>query len=216
MVIAGDVATGILVVALSAAFLLSSLVSSNSDADALAVFRQSLSDPGGKFDSWDPTLDTPCTWFHITCNQENRVTRVDLGHSNLSGHLVPELGNIEFLQFLELHHNNIQGTIPVELGNLKNLVDLSLNHNSFSGVIPPTLGNLKNLLSLRLNDNHLTGHVPRAILENHNIKVLNVSNNDLSGPIPTTGPFEPFSLNKYHLLLNLRKKGLIMVDGKEV
>ncbi|XP_074564222.1 uncharacterized protein LOC141820757 [Curcuma longa] len=203
MAIAGDVTTGILAVALAAALLLPPLVISNSDADALVALRQSLSDPDRMLESWDATIATPCTWFHITCNQENRVTRVDLVYSNLSGHLVPELGNIEFLQYLELYHNNIQGTIPAELGNLKNLISLDLYYNNISGAIPPTLGNLKRLLFLRLNNNHLTGHVPREILENPNLMVLNVSNNDLGRPIPTTSRFEQFSLNKYHLVLNI-------------
>ncbi|KAJ0092488.1 hypothetical protein Patl1_26197 [Pistacia atlantica] len=54
---------------------------------------KSLSDPDNVLQSWDPTLVNPCTWFHITCNQDNRVTRVDLGNSNRSGHLVLELGS---------------------------------------------------------------------------------------------------------------------------
>lgn len=103
----------------------------NSESDALYTLRKSLSDPGKVLQSWDPTLVNPCTWFHITCNHHNRVTRLysslnstdlscivlecvifhcnecvilnfrrDLGNSNLSGHLVPELGKLEHLQYL--------------------------------------------------------------------------------------------------------------------
>ncbi|RXH84798.1 hypothetical protein DVH24_040146 [Malus domestica] len=52
------------------------LVYANSEGDALYTFRRSLSDPDNLLQSWDPTLVNPCTWFHITCNQDNRVTRV--------------------------------------------------------------------------------------------------------------------------------------------
>ncbi|KAG6498047.1 hypothetical protein ZIOFF_041865 [Zingiber officinale] len=175
MAIAGDAATGIIVVVVAAALLSQSSVSSNSEGDALYALRKSLSDPDNVLQSWDPTLVNPCTWFHITCNQDNRVTRVwgDLGNSNLSGHLVPELGHLEHLQYLELYKNNIQGTIPAEFGNLKSLISLDLYNNNISGVIPPMLGKLKSLV------------------------FLDVSNNDLCGTIPTTGPFEHFPLNNF-------------------
>ncbi|KAF7815516.1 leucine-rich repeat protein 1-like [Senna tora] len=185
------------------------LARANSEGDALYTLRRSLSDPDNVLQSWDPTLVNPCTWFHVTCNQDNRGLLVssyfdcskmemisDLGNSNLSGHLVPELGKLKHLQYLELYKNNIQGTIPRELGNLKNLVSLDLYNNSISGTIPRSLGKLKNLVFLRLNDNQLTGPIPRELAKIMTLKVLDVSNNDLCGTIPTAGPFEHFPLNK--------------------
>ncbi|KAK4275842.1 hypothetical protein QN277_018860 [Acacia crassicarpa] len=173
------------------------LASANSEGDALYTLRRSLYDPNNVLQSWDPTLVNPCTWFHVTCNQDNRVTRVDLGNSNLSGHLVPELGNLEHLQYLELYKNHIQGTIPPELGNLKNLISLDLYNNNISGTIPPSLGKLKNLTFLRLNDNQLTGPIPRQLADVKSLKVLDVSNNDLCGTIPTAGLFEHIPLNNF-------------------
>lgn len=52
------------------------LGASNSEGDALYTLKRSLSDPDNVLQSWDPTLVSPCTWFHVTCNQDNRVTRV--------------------------------------------------------------------------------------------------------------------------------------------
>ncbi|CAN6443301.1 unnamed protein product [Victoria cruziana] len=172
------------------------LASSNSEGDALYALRRSLTDPDNVLQSWDPTLVNPCTWFHITCNQDNRVTRVDLGNSNLSGHLVPELGKLEQLQYLELYKNNIQGTIPTELGDLKSLVSLDLYNNNISGAIPPSLGKLKTLVFLRLNNNQLTGRIPRELAHIRSLKVVDVSSNNLCGTIPTTGPFEHIPLSK--------------------
>ncbi|KAJ4971312.1 hypothetical protein NE237_004411 [Protea cynaroides] len=174
-----------------------SSVSANSEGDALYTLRRSLSDPDNVLQSWDPTLVNPCTWFHITCNQDNRVTRVDLGNSNLSGHLVAELGKLEHLQYLELYKNNIQGTIPVELGNLKSLISLDLYNNNISGIIPPSLGQLKSLVFLRLNDNNLTGKIPRELAGLSSLKVVDVSKNNLCGTIPTTGPFEHIPLTNF-------------------
>ncbi|KAG8372241.1 hypothetical protein BUALT_Bualt12G0046000 [Buddleja alternifolia] len=121
----------------------------------------------------------------------------DLGNSNLSGHLVPELGKLEHLQYLELYKNNIQGSIPTELGNLKSLISLDLYNNNISGKIPPSLGNLKSLVFLRLNDNQLNGPIPRALSSISTLKVVDVSNNNLCGTIPTTGPFEHIPLNNF-------------------
>lgn len=188
----------VLTLALAALVLLPySPAGANSEGDALYAFRKALSDPEGVLQSWDPTLVNPCTWFHITCNQDNRVTRVDLGNSNLSGHLVSDLGKLEHLQYLELYRNKIQGTIPTELANLKSLISLDLYNNNISGIIPPSLGKLKSLVFLRLNDNRLSGPIPRELSGLSNLKVVDVSNNDLCGTIPTTGPFEHIPLSNF-------------------
>ncbi|KAK8937116.1 Somatic embryogenesis receptor kinase 2 [Platanthera zijinensis] len=44
--------------------------------EALHSLRTHLSDPTNVLQSWDPTLVNPCTWFHITCNTQNRVIRL--------------------------------------------------------------------------------------------------------------------------------------------
>ncbi|TKW12459.1 hypothetical protein SEVIR_5G037000v4 [Setaria viridis] len=186
-----------LVVAAAALSPASVASASNAEGDALYALRRALTDPRGVLQSWDPTLVNPCTWFHVTCNRDNRVTRVDLGNSNLSGSLVPELGHLEHLQYLELYKNDIQGTIPSELGNLKSLISLDLYNNNITGTIPKELGKMKSLVFLRLNDNHLTGPVPRELTKISSLKVIDVSNNDLCGTIPTSGPFEHIPLSNF-------------------
>ncbi|CAF1889100.1 unnamed protein product [Brassica napus] len=83
----------LLVASLTLTFVLINLVEANSDGDALYALRQSLSDPDHVLQSWDQNLVNPCTWFHVSCNQDSRVTRVDLGNSNLSGHLTLSLAS---------------------------------------------------------------------------------------------------------------------------
>ncbi|XP_019455885.1 PREDICTED: somatic embryogenesis receptor kinase 2-like [Lupinus angustifolius] len=173
------------------------VVTANLEGDVLYSLKRTLSDPNNMLQTWDPTLVSPCTWFHVTCNSDNRVTRLDLGNSNLSGQLVPELGKLEHLQYLELYENNIEGVIPPELGNLTNLVSLGLYNNNISGTIPPSLGNLKSLVFLRLNNNRLTGPIPKELVNLRNLKVLDISNNNLCGTIPTSGPFEHIPLNNF-------------------
>ncbi|XP_022718203.1 somatic embryogenesis receptor kinase 1 isoform X2 [Durio zibethinus] len=134
-------------------------VSANVEGDALHSLRTNLNDPNNVLQSWDPTLVNPCTWFHVTCNNDNSVIRVDLGNAALSGQLVPQLGLLKNLQYLELYSNNISGPIPSDLGNLTSLVSLDLYLNSFSGPIPESLGRLSKLRFLFANNLDLCGPV---------------------------------------------------------
>ncbi|EMS56669.1 Somatic embryogenesis receptor kinase 1 [Triticum urartu] len=209
--------------AVLSAVLTVSRVSANTEGDALYSLRQSLKDANNVLQSWDPTLVNPCTWFHVTCNTDNSVIRVDLGNAQLSGALVSQLGQLKNLQYLELYSNNISGTIPLELGNLTNLVSLDLYLNKFTGGIPDTLGQLLKLRFLpagsndyflallvgmiliyfflgmstwnnsRLNNNSLSGQIPQSLTNISTLQVLDLSNNNLSGAVPSTGSFSLFT-----------------------
>ncbi|KMZ68185.1 Receptor-like kinase [Zostera marina] len=168
-------------------------VLANLEGDALHSLRTNLNDPNNVLQSWDPTLVNPCTWFHVTCNTDNSVIRLDLGNAQLSGSLVPQLGELKNLQYLELYSNNITGEIPSDLGNLTNLVSLDLYLNSFTGQIPDTLGKLTKLRFLRLNNNSLTDQIPNSLTEITALQVLDLSNNNLSGEVPSTGSFSLFT-----------------------
>ncbi|XP_076957417.1 BRASSINOSTEROID INSENSITIVE 1-associated receptor kinase 1-like [Bidens hawaiensis] len=170
-----------------------SKVFGNAEGDALNALKTQLGDPNNVLQSWDATLVNPCTWFHVTCNNENSVTRVDLGNANLSGQLVPQLGQLTNLQYLELYSNNITGRIPNELGNLTNLVSLDLYLNKLDGVIPDTLGKLQKLRFLRLNNNTLTGTIPVSLTTIASLQVLDLSNNNLRGEVPVNGSFSLFT-----------------------
>ncbi|CAM6120054.1 unnamed protein product [Calypogeia fissa] len=167
--------------------------SANTEGDALHALRQALIDPAQVLQSWDPSLVNPCTWFHVTCNPENMVIRVDLGNAALSGQLVPQLGELTQLQYLEMYTNNISGQIPKELGNLTMLVSLDLYDNEFTGPIPEELGRLPALRFLRLNNNSLTGTIPMSLTNIQGLQVLDLSNNNLSGVVPTNGSFTFFT-----------------------
>ncbi|KAI8536093.1 hypothetical protein RHMOL_Rhmol10G0229100 [Rhododendron molle] len=172
-------------------------------SDALHSLRTNLEDPNNVLQSWDPTLVNPCTWFHVTCNTDNSVIRVDLGNAALSGQLVPQLGELTNLQYLELYSNNLSGPIPSAIGNLTNLVSLDLYLNSFSGPIPDTLGQLTKLRFLRLNNNSLSGPIPLSLTNITALQVLDLSNNGLSGPVPDNGSFSLFTPISFANNLNL-------------
>uniref|UniRef100_A0A6N2LY62 Uncharacterized protein n=1 Tax=Salix viminalis TaxID=40686 RepID=A0A6N2LY62_SALVM len=169
-------------------------LSTNTEGNALHALRSRLSDPTNVLQSWDPTLVNPCTWFHVTCDSSNHVTRLDLGNSNISGTLGPELGELRHLKYLELYRNDIGGKIPKELGNMKNLVSMDIYGNRFEGEIPKSFAMLKSLRFLRLNNNKLSGSIPRELTTLKDLKVFDVSNNDLCGTIPVDGPFASFPM----------------------
>ncbi|GKV32366.1 hypothetical protein SLEP1_g40980 [Rubroshorea leprosula] len=152
---------------------------------------------------WRPTFNNACAWFHVTCDYHSSVTRVDLGSASLSGQLVPQLGQLKNLQYLELFNNNISGPIPSELGNLTNLVSLDLYLNSFTGSIPESLGKLSKLRYLRLNNNNLTGPIPISLTNILSLQVLDLSNNRLSGEVPDNGSFLLFRRDSFANNLDL-------------
>ncbi|KAH0460335.1 hypothetical protein IEQ34_010998 [Dendrobium chrysotoxum] len=171
-------------------------VLANLEGDALHSLRTNLNDPNNVLQSWDPTLVNPCTWFHVTCNNDNSVIRVDLGNAALSGTLVPQLGQLKNLQYLELYSNNISGLIPPELGNLTSLVSLDLYLNNFTGGIPDSLGNLSKLRFLDLSNNNLSGTVPSTGSFSLFTPVSFANNPLLCGPgtshpCPGSPPFSP-------------------------
>ncbi|GMH23721.1 hypothetical protein Nepgr_025564 [Nepenthes gracilis] len=168
------------------------IISSNPEGDILNALKSNLNDPDGFLQSWDASLVNPCTWFHVVCNSES-VTRLDLGNANLSGALVPQLGQLPNLQYLELHNNHISGQIPNELGNLRNLVSLDLYLNKFTGPIPYSLGNLSKLQFLRLNNNSLSGRIPMSLTTILSLQVIDLSYNNLTGVVPVTGSFSKFT-----------------------
>ncbi|XP_028089491.1 BRASSINOSTEROID INSENSITIVE 1-associated receptor kinase 1-like isoform X1 [Camellia sinensis] len=171
--------------------------SSNAEGDALNALKTNLADPNNFLQNWDATQVNPCTWFNVTCNSGNSVTRVDLGNANLSGQLVPELGQLLNLQYLELFSNNISGRIPIELGNLTSLVSLDLYLNNLSGIIPDTLGRLQKLRFLRLNNNNLSGTIPMSLTTINSLQVLDLSNNHLTGVVPVNGSFQLFTSSSF-------------------
>ncbi|CAM8945023.1 unnamed protein product [Rhodiola kirilowii] len=185
------------VLLLSLLFFISFAYSSSSEGNALYAFRMRLNDPKNVLQSWDPTLVNPCTWFHVTCDANSHVVRLDLGSSNISGTLGPELGELKLLQYLELYSNNIGGKIPDELGSLENLISMDLYGNRLEGKIPNSFSKLKSLIFMRLNDNKLSGPIPRELTSLTNLKSFDVSNNDICGTIPAAGPFETFPMESY-------------------
>ncbi|KAH9330451.1 hypothetical protein KI387_002559, partial [Taxus chinensis] len=146
---ASSPSTWIFMYCLVAGFVICNLFSTpchaNEEVDALIDVKNMMHDPQNVLQSWDPFLVDPCTWFHITCDNNGRVTRIDLALSGLSGTLSPRIGDLPNLQYLHLFRNLLSGNLPASLGKLKNLIALTVNGNKFSGNIPTSITQLSHL-----------------------------------------------------------------------
>ncbi|RLM69652.1 hypothetical protein C2845_PM17G07850 [Panicum miliaceum] len=162
------------------------LASCSTEGDILYKQRLAWKDPNNVLQSWDPTLANPCTWFHVTCNMNNSVIRVDLGNAGISGPLLPDLGGLVNLQYLELYGNSLIGPVPAILGNLTNLISLDLWDNLLTGPIPTSLGAISTLRFLRLYQNNLTGSIPPSLGNLTSLQELKLEKNAFSGSIPSS------------------------------
>lgn len=128
---------------------------------------------------------TPCDWFGVSCNSENRVSVLVLNVNGLDGSLPSALGDLSQLTWLQLNGNQLHGTIPAALGNLTQVTFLRLEENQLSGPIPPELGNMTALESLTLSDNPLNTVIPAELAQLANLKELKLSYSQLSGAVPS-------------------------------
>ncbi|XP_006662948.1 leucine-rich repeat protein 1-like [Oryza brachyantha] len=197
--------------AISAIFLtgllaLATLVSCNTEGDILYKQKVAWKDPENVLQSWDPKLNNPCTWMHITCNNDNSVIRVDLGDAHISGPLIPQLAGLNNLQYLELYGNYLNGSIPIALGKLKHLVSLDLYDNLLTGWIPSSLGAISSLRYLRLSGNNLKGPIPPLLGNLESLENLELQNNALGGYIPA-------SLGNIKTLIYLRLNGNMLTGS---
>ncbi|CAI0552251.1 unnamed protein product [Linum tenue] len=106
---------------------------------------------------------------------------------NFQGTVSPHIGNLSFLESLELANNSFGGTIPQQFGNLLRLRTLNLTSSLLEGgEIPVNLTRCSQLRELRLSGNGLTGTIPKQIGLLSNLEVIRIVRNDLTGPIPAS------------------------------
>ncbi|XP_027362510.1 probable LRR receptor-like serine/threonine-protein kinase At3g47570 [Abrus precatorius] len=155
------------------------------DHFTLLKFKESISnDPRGILDSWNSSIHF-CMWHGITCSpMQQRVTQMNLGGYHLYGVISPLVGNLSFLEYLDLRNNSFYGKIPPQLGRLVQLQQLYLNNNSLVGEIPANLTSCFNLIGLHLSGNNLTGKIPNDIGSLRKLQQIFISSSNLTGQVP--------------------------------
>ncbi|KAL7224658.1 hypothetical protein ACSBR1_026020 [Camellia fascicularis] len=149
------------------------ICSSNfTDQLALLSFKSSIkNDPNNVLNNWAGVLCSRC---------RQRVTGLHLGNMGLEGTISSHVGNLSFLQLLDLGNNSFY-----EIGSLRNLTVLELADNNLNGNIPSTLGEIKSLQRLYLGGNNFHGSIPNEIYLLRNLGELYAEENKLSGLIPS-------------------------------
>ncbi|TYI91963.1 hypothetical protein E1A91_D02G032400v1 [Gossypium mustelinum] len=114
-----------------------------------------------------------------------------------SGFFLYEGHILAYMTGINLSCNNLTGHILPELGNLSEIHSLNLSHNKLTGVIPPSFAKLHQIESLDLSYNNLIGEIPNQLVELNSLEVFSVAYNNLSGSIPQKAQFGTFIENSY-------------------
>ena len=123
-------------------------------------------------------------WMGVKVNEIGRVTHLLRENSGLNGAIPAELGQLAWLESLDLCQNKLDGRIPRELGRLSRLGQLCLHDNQLSGPIPRELGQLASVQILDLSRNQLDGPIPSELGRLGELQELILSENELTGSIP--------------------------------
>eukprot|EP00980_Cylindrotheca_fusiformis_P001040 scaffold284_cov150-Cylindrotheca_fusiformis.AAC.1 len=154
---------------------------------SLATFYYSNDGGDSETDDWSRwlTISSHCDWRGLYCDEDGRVTTLDLDSNGLVGPIPSEIGHLQQLEYLYLDYNKFSGPIPSEIGHLQQLKNLDLEWNMFSGPIPSEIGHLQQLTSLDIGDNKFSGPIPSEIGHLQQLQSLGLEQNKLSGPIPS-------------------------------
>jgi len=163
------------------------------EAQILLQMKTSVEDPHSSMKDWEDSIDAPCSWNGITCdNSTGMVTEIILETKFLNGPFPSNICGLRNLKKLQLAVNYLYGNLPWTLMNCSQLKYLNLSNNSLSGTLPD-FSPLKSLQILDLTFNNFTGSFPSSVGSLPELTSLNLGNN----------PFRPGKIPQE--LVNLKK-----------
>ena len=127
---------------------------------------------------------TPCSWYGISCDNQENIIGIDLYNNNLSGTVPATMEDLTKLRTIKLLANNLSGTFPDIWANMSDLEFIDLSNNQFTGMMPSSLGNLLKLTTLYIENNDMTGMLLPAIGDLPDLDVYWAKGNDFSGCFP--------------------------------
>ncbi|CAL5374941.1 unnamed protein product [Camellia sinensis] len=185
------------------------ICSSNfTDQLALLSFKSSIkNDPNNVLSNWTKETNF-CGWAGVLCSRHRqRVTSLHLRNMGLGGTISPHVGNLSFLQLLDLRNNSFFGHLTDEIGHLRHLKTLYLFHNMLEGNIPLGLHHCQRLEVISLEGNKFSGRIPKELNTLPSLRILALGQNELVGTIPPSfgniSSLEEFGLNANHIYGNV-------------
>ncbi|RZC70233.1 hypothetical protein C5167_033352 [Papaver somniferum] len=174
------------------------------DVDVMVELQKSLS--SSKDLGWsDPD---PCKWVDIYCN-ENRVKRIQLKNSGLTGTLPSSLKKLTSLERLELQGNQISGDLP-SLSGLSSLQVVVVSNNKFSSIPLDFFSGLTSIQAIDLDGNPFTSwEIPDSFKSASTIVNFSANSANIVGKIPDFFDQNSFpALQSFHVANNNLEGGL--------
>uniref|UniRef100_A0ACD5VNN9 Uncharacterized protein n=1 Tax=Avena sativa TaxID=4498 RepID=A0ACD5VNN9_AVESA len=163
------------------------MITAASHEAALLAFKAGLSN-SSVLDSWNGSTGF-CSWEGVTCSRSRptKVVGLSLPFLGLTGTISPAIGNLTFLQILNMSSNELYGEIPPSIGRLRRLQTLDMGSNMLSGMFPANLSFCTSLKTLILHYNQLNGQIPVDIGNTlTHLQRLSLMNNTFTGLIPVS------------------------------
>ena len=99
-------------------------------------------------------------------NEQGRLIKLWAKYDSLSGKIPESIGQLTYLETLNLAVNQLSGNIPQSIGKLNHLKWLYLWHNQLTGTIPEEICNIiNNLTNVRIEYNQLCPPYPNCIID---------------------------------------------------
>ncbi|KAM4133395.1 hypothetical protein ACJW30_01G325000 [Castanea mollissima] len=129
------------------------------------------------------------------------MQKLDLSNNYISGIIPHELTQLTRLEYLNLSLNKLSGEIMPNINNLSSLFVLDLSHNNLSGSVPIQFGYYSILGQLFLSYNRFSGTIPPEVVYSYKLTIVDLSHNLFSGNIPLE-PRYPENLQHLDLSYN--------------
>jgi hypothetical protein len=139
---------------------------------------------------WMDDASDICNWYGLTCNDQGRISKVELDTNGLTGYFPPEVALLhETLQTIDLYNNILHNSGEIGnsfLGELTNLEFLYFGTTSFEyDGVPTHIGRLTKLQELDFSYTLYFGDLPGEVFSNlSNLRYLVMDGNAYNTTLP--------------------------------